>query len=205
MVISMQTSSADANSPDLPDDFDNLLARIRGGDESACAELFNRYERAVIRAVRARLSNRMRRFLDSIDVAQSVHRSLLIGVRDQRFQFSHPAQLMALAVVLVQRKVARQWRKVKHYPAESLNDSPNLRAENQQKQAEPSGILEADELLTQFLSRLDDLDRRLIQLKLDGNSSAEIATTLGLDSAFIRMRWSRLRSHLRGSGLIDMA
>lgn len=193
----METGSADSRAPYPPDEFDVLLARIRSGDDAASTELVSRYERAVIRAVRARLSNRMRRYLDSIDVVQSVHRSLLIGVRDQRYQFSHPAQLMALAMVLVQRKVARQWRKVKHYPAESLDQALSQKQQAEPRQPEHCVSIEANELLSQILARLGEVDRRLVLLKLDGHSSAEIGLKLGLDSAFIRMRWSRLRTNLR--------
>src|SRR5262245_47620046 len=99
------------------DDFADLLARVRGGDDAATAELVRRYERTVLRSVRSRLSQAMRGALDSMDVMQSVHRSLLTGVKNERFQLTTPQQLIGLAVVMVQRKVARHWRKLKRFPA----------------------------------------------------------------------------------------
>src|SRR5512145_318104 len=108
---------AESHAPEPDDEFVKLLARVRGGDESAAGELVQRYERAVLRAVRSRLSHHMRRAMDSMDVVQSVHQSLLIGLRSQRFDMSSPAQLIALAVVMVQRKIARHWRKIKQLPA----------------------------------------------------------------------------------------
>src|SRR5262245_8185429 len=98
------------------DEFLKLVAKVRGGDESAAAELVGRYERAVLRSVRSRLSQSMRGALDSMDVMQSVHRSLLTGLKNNRFQFATPQQLIGLAVVMVQRKVARHWRKLKRFP-----------------------------------------------------------------------------------------
>src|SRR6476659_3669855 len=104
----------------LPDnDFLDLLARVRGGDDVAAAELVRRYERAVLRSVRSRLSQSMRGAMDSMDVMQSVHRSLLTGLKNDRFDFASPQQLIGLAVLLVQRKVARHWRKLKQLPAAS--------------------------------------------------------------------------------------
>jgi RNA polymerase sigma-70 factor (ECF subfamily) len=72
------------------DDFANLLARVRGGDDLAAAELVSRYERVVLRSVRSRLSKNLRGAMDSMDVMQSVHRSLLTGLRNERFQFASP-------------------------------------------------------------------------------------------------------------------
>src|SRR5262245_13039812 len=97
-------------------DFAELLASVRGGDDAATAELERRYARAVLRSVCSRLSQSMRGAMDSMDVMQSVYRSLLTGVKNERFQLTTPQQLIGLAVVLVQRKVARHWRKLKRLP-----------------------------------------------------------------------------------------
>ena len=51
-----------------------------------------------------------------------------------------------------------------------------------------------------FSDNLDEFDRQLVRLKLAGHGSAESATILGREPAFVRMRWSRLRQHLRDRG-----
>src|SRR5262245_18751564 len=94
------------------DTFTVLLDRVRGGDKSAEAELVQRYEGIIRRAARGLLGPAMRPHLDSVDIAQSVHRSLFIGLRRQAFSFSSPDQLIALALTLVRRKVSRHWRKI---------------------------------------------------------------------------------------------
>lgn len=204
----MNLAAGDSNShydSSTPSEFETLIARIRNGDESASAELVQRYERPIIRAVRARLGNRLRRVFDSMDVLQSVNRSLFVGLRSQKFQFSQPAQLIALAVLLVQRKVARHWRNVKDtLPVESQDgtrESPLLDIES--PEPEQSSVVAAEELLQRFLSYLDDLDKQLVKLRLDGHSSVEVAAVLKLDPAFVRMRWSRLRDKLRASVSIE--
>lgn len=203
----MEPASGDLNlrnEPSGPSEFESLIARIRDGDEAASAELVLRYERPVMRAVRARMGNRLRRVLDSMDVMQSVSRSLLVGLRSEKFQFSQPAQLIALAVLLVQRKVARHWRSVKGTLPVALTDGENEThfLEVESNEPEQSSVVEAEELLQRFLSCLDELDKQLVHLKLDGHSSVEVATVLKLDPAFVRMRWSRLRDKLRASGLV---
>lgn len=192
----------------LPDDtFLELLARVRGGDDSAAAELMQRYERAVLRSVRSRLGKSMRSAMDSMDVMQSVHRSLLTGLKSKRFQLATPQQLIGLAVVMVQRKVARHWRQLKRCPA--IGSRPGvLRSDTALEalasdESTPAEIATAHELLEQLLSQLNDFDRRLVCLKLDGHSSAESAAILGREPAFIRMRWSRLRQMLRARGHLE--
>ncbi|MBM4004845.1 MAG: hypothetical protein FJ295_16420 [Planctomycetes bacterium] len=64
----------------------------------------------------------------------------------------------------------------------------------------PARHAATEEYLTRILTGVDDFDRRLIQLKLDGHSTAETAEILARDPAFIRMRWARLRQRLRDHG-----
>jgi RNA polymerase sigma factor (sigma-70 family) len=186
------------------DDFADLLARVRGGDDVATAELVRRYERAVLRSVRSRLSQSMRGAMDSMDVMQSVHRSLLTGVKNERFQLTTPQQLISLAIVMVQRKVARHWRKLKRFPTNDSHSAKSSPAPSLETIASnefpPSEIATANDLLERFLSQLDDFDRKLVRLKLVGHSSVESAAILGREPAFVRMRWSRLRQLLRERG-----
>ncbi len=190
--------------PKPNDEFLELLARVRSGDESAAAELVGRYERVVLRSVRSRLSPSMRGALDSMDVMQSVHRSLLTGLKNDRFQFDSPQQLIGLAVVMVQRKVARHWRKLKRFPSPGSGPStPDSAAPLEtlpSDESSPSEIATANDLLERCLAQLGSFDRQLVMLKLGGHSSVESAEILGREPAFIRMRWSRLRQLLRDRG-----
>lgn len=197
--------STESNPPPLDDEFLALLVRVRESDEAAASELVRRYERAVLRSVRSRLGHNMRGALDSVDVLQSVHRSLLLGIKNERYQVTSPQQLIGLAVVMVQRKVARQWRKLKRLPTTALDDSrrdddsPIDRIASDDPT--PSQVVSAAELLERSLAQLDELDQQLVRLKLNGLSSVEAAAILGRDPAFVRVRWTRLRQKLRKRGL----
>jgi RNA polymerase sigma factor (sigma-70 family) len=202
----MQLMVAEPVSLPPDEDFLCLLARVRGGDDAAAGELVRRYERAVLRSVRSRLSRTMRGAMDSMDVMQSVHRSLLTGVKNERFQLATPQQLIGLAVVMVQRKVARHWRKLKRLPptggATGQCASVPLEA-IASDECPPSELATANDLLERCLSQLDNLDRQLVRLKLAGHSSVDSAAILGREPAFVRMRWSRLRQMLRQRGYAD--
>ena len=189
------------------DDFANLLARVRGGDESAARELVARYERAVLRSVRSRLSPVLRSALDSMDVMQSVHRSLLTGLRIGRFELTSPQHLVGLAVVMVERKVARHWRQLKRCPLARSGAAHPAEANRLEtiasREPTPSQIASANDLLERCLAQLNNFDRQLVRLKLAGHSSIESAALLGREPAFIRMRWSRLRQLLRERGHLE--
>src|ERR1700694_139372 len=55
-----------------PESFQDLMSRVRAGDEAAAVELVRRYEPAIRRTIRARLlDDRLCRAFDSMDVCQS--------------------------------------------------------------------------------------------------------------------------------------
>lgn len=185
------------------DPFTELLSRARRGDEAAVAELVQRYEGIIRRAARGLLGRAMRPYLDSMDLVQSVHRTLLIGLRGGKFDISSPDRLIALALTLVRRKVARHWRKLKRQPGgptTAAGDTVPLLAS---PQPGPASAAQLDDAVRHVLSHLEDAtDRRLVELRLQGYSTAEVARAMGLDSRFLRVRLGRLRTRLREQGLL---
>src|SRR5438552_8618864 len=61
----------------MPDDysFDELMARLRVGDNDAATQVFNRFANRLIELARRRLNPQIRQKLDAEDVLQSVFRS----------------------------------------------------------------------------------------------------------------------------------
>ena len=53
--------------------FDQLIVRVRDGDDGAASELLLNYEPEIRREIRMRLTNpKLRRIVDSMDISQSV-------------------------------------------------------------------------------------------------------------------------------------
>lgn len=188
--------------------FATLLEDARQGDQDAFAELIRRYEPEVRIITRVLLGPAMRPHLDSLDIVQSVHRSLLRGLRSEKFKIDAPQQLIALAVQMARRKVAHQWRRLKRQerladPA-GLNDSlPDFLAGLVSPEMDPGRAAQVNEALRQLNDQLSEPDRRLMELRLQGHSTAESARLLGLDPDVLRVRLSRLRQRLRDCGLFD--
>jgi RNA polymerase sigma factor (sigma-70 family) len=189
-------------------DFDLLLEAARSGDEAALQRLVQQYEPELRIVARNRLGPALRPHLDTMDLVQSVHRSLMIGLRGTRFDISSPQKLIALAVTIVQRKAAKHWRHLKRQQRLSGHDESqedlvetilSLRA----GRIDAASELANRELLTNWLSDMDPIERRLIELRLEGHSTVEIAQMLDLDPDVLRVKLSRLRKRMRERGLED--
>ena len=59
------------------------------------AALVQSYESKVRLVARVLLGPALRPYLDSVDLVQSVHRSLMLGLRQDKFDISSPEKLMA--------------------------------------------------------------------------------------------------------------
>lgn len=189
-------------------DFDLLLTAARSGDETAMQRLIQQYEPELRMVARNRLGTALRPHLDTIDLVQSVHRSLMIGLRGAKFDISSPEKLIGLAVTIVQRKAAKHWRHLKRQQRlsghnESHDELVDTMLSLRGERNEASSELETRELLARWLEKVDPIERRLIELRMEGYSTVEIAEMLDLDSDVLRVKLSRLRKRLRERGLFD--
>jgi RNA polymerase sigma-70 factor (ECF subfamily) len=188
---------------DAAEDFQLLLQRVRLGDDAALTELARCYEPEVRLTARVLLGRALRCHLDSIDLVQSVHHTLLLGLRENKFAIAGPQQLLGLAVTLVRRKVARHWRKLKRQRRTDEIETTDLEAgllgTLPSTEIDPAESAQNADLLAQLDRHLDTKDRQLVELRLQGCSTAEAARRLGLDPDVLRVRLSRLRRRLRDS------
>src|SRR5262249_38125220 len=119
---------------------------------------------------------------------------------------ANPQQLLGLAITLVRRKVARYWRKLKRQrrPEEvETGDAEGLLATLPSTEVDPAQLAQDADLLAKVAQHLDDRDRKLGGVRLQGCSPAEAARRLGLDPDVLRVRLSRLRRRLRDSRLLS--
>jgi RNA polymerase sigma-70 factor (ECF subfamily) len=184
--------------PDAGDPFNSLLNQARQGDAEAIAEIVRLYEPEVRRAARVLLGPALRPLLDSVDLAQSIHRSVLVHLRSGKFEVNSPDHLMALALTMARRHIARHWRRIRRevrVPAETVEDP--VATGPQPDADDPARQVEHAEQIEHVLGRLSEVDRRLIELRLLGHSTADAARTLNLDPDVARVRLSRLRARLR--------
>jgi RNA polymerase sigma factor (sigma-70 family) len=182
-----------------------LLARARQRDPEAVGELCRQYEARLRVAARVLLGPALRPHLDSMDLVQSVHRSLLIGFREEKFDVSTPENLIALALTVLRRKVARHWRRLQRQQrgnGSSLNLLPQILSSLSTPQAGPADVAQYHDQVELLCRQLNATERQILALRLDGYTTAEIANQLGLNHITLRVRLTRLRERLRTSGVL---
>jgi RNA polymerase sigma factor (sigma-70 family) len=189
-------------------DFLDLLERCRGGDQDALTLLVQQYEREVRLMARVLLGPALRPYLDSVDLAQSVHRSLLIGLHGGRFQFSSAQDLVALTVTMVRRKVARQWRHLRRQTRlESSGDDgenlPDVLASLSSSSDDPARAAQFNDQVRDLCQHLSEAEHTILRMRMADYDTAEIAAQLGLSNVALRVRLTRLRQRLQQAGVLD--
>lgn len=187
------------------DEFTALLGRARDGDQGALEQLARQYETKVRIVARVRLGAALRPYLDSVDLVQSVHRSLLLGLRDARFDVTTPERLMALALTMVQRKVARAWRRMRRQrrtEGGGGEDLCELLTSLTAPDSDPAKAAQLNDQIRHLWAHLDATEQRMLELRMQDYSSDEMARELSLNPVALRVRLSRLRQRLRDGGVV---
>jgi RNA polymerase sigma factor (sigma-70 family) len=191
------------------EEFDRLLSDAALGSEEAQQAIVQRYAKEIRIVAKVLLGPQLRQHLDSMDLVQSVHRSILVGLRMERYRFSGPDKLIALACTILRRKVANKWRHLRRQV--SFDKSPNgdpsslsqILSEISNRETDPSLIAQYNDQLKDLCSHLSHEDRLMLEMRLDGFSNQEMAEELGLHPVALRVRWTRLRKRLHSQGISE--
>ena len=137
-----------------------------------------------------------------------MHRSLLVGLRQQKFDISTPENLIALALTMVRRKIARHWQRLRRQQRlETAGDNrgniAHLLADLSSPDSDPARKAQVQDAIEHLWTHLDPTEQKLVQLRLEGHTTAEVARTLGLDANVLRVRLSRLRQRLQVLGVLS--
>jgi RNA polymerase sigma-70 factor (ECF subfamily) len=176
-------------------DFQELLQRVRLGDNEAATVLVRRYEPLIRRQVRLQLEDRrLGRLFDSMDVCQSVMASFFVRVAVGGFDLDAPEQLVGLLVKMARNKLASAARKATRQRrdhrrqaaggAEALDGVVG-------NEATPSQQMAGRELWEQARQHLSKDELEVADLRAQGLAWAEIAERLGGNANARRMQLAR--------------
>jgi RNA polymerase sigma-70 factor (ECF subfamily) len=192
----------------MPDDKE-LIAAFKAGSETAARQLFDRYCEKLMRLARRRIGQRMIARVDPEDVIQSAFRTFFIHVKNDDFTFDGVDDLFKLLVRLTVNKALRQ---IAHHRAAKRNpereavpagDDGDILANLAADEPSPEVEVAVVDELERFLSRLPEFDRRALEMKLRGCSTAEIAETLGSYDRKIRRVLERVEAVARGAAAAE--
>jgi RNA polymerase sigma factor (sigma-70 family) len=174
--------------------FQDLIHRLRRGDGDAAVELVKRYEPAIRRVVRLRLTDtRLRRAFDSMDVCQSVLGSFFVRAALGQFDLDSPEHLLRLLAQMARHKVTDQIRRERAARRDLARLEEEFGAADVVAAggASPSQQAAGRELLAEFRKRLSPDEMELADLRAQGREWADIAAERGESSAALRKRLSR--------------
>jgi RNA polymerase sigma-70 factor (ECF subfamily) len=188
-----------------PTDDRELIAAFKAGSETAARQLFDRYCEKLMRLARRRIGQRMNTRVDPEDVIQSAFRTFFVHVRNDEFTFEAEDDLFKLLVRLTVNKALRQiahHRAAKRDPGKEVNQGStdndilaNLAGHEPSPEVEVAVLDE----LERFLAQLPEFDRKVLELKLQGHSTTEIAESLGSYDRKIRRVLERIEAEAQGA------
>jgi RNA polymerase sigma-70 factor (ECF subfamily) len=192
-----------------PQDFRELMARMRAGDERAAAELVSRYEPLIRREVRLRLEDRrLARAFDSVDLCQSVLASFFVRAAAGQYDVDQPGQLAALLVRMARNKLAsaaRHQNRQRRDQRRVAGGAADLEAVAGGGPT-PSRVAVGKELLANFFDRLSEEERQIADLRARGLPWEDVAGQLGGTAQARRMQLARAAERVaRELGLDDGA
>jgi RNA polymerase sigma factor (sigma-70 family) len=178
------------------DNFEELLSSAVSGDERAAAMLVERYGKHVQRAVRRILPGRLRSLYDSEDFGQAVWKSFFADP-DMVARFANPAALIAYLATVARNKVIDESRRRFGTKKHDLRRVEQVAWDSSLAPADtrnptPSEVVSADDMVSKLLESTSGRQREILQLRLSGRSSHEIASILGLHERAVRRAIAKL-------------
>jgi RNA polymerase sigma-70 factor (ECF subfamily) len=166
----------------MPNEFAELINRMRNGDARAADELYQKYEKEVRMEVRSRMRDpRLRRTVDSGDVCQSVLLSFFVRAALGQYDLDDPAGVVGLLVDITRKKVASQARRERRQCRDNRRVEPvDVRqVEQPASTPTPSAIVAGEELRQAIQNELTEEERQLADRRSRGQGWAEIVAELG--------------------------
>jgi RNA polymerase sigma-70 factor (ECF subfamily) len=184
--------------------FDELMNRLRAGDEEAAAQVFNRFAHRLIGLARSRLDPLVRSKMDPEEVVQPVYKSFFIRFAEGRLKVTGWDGLWALLTVLTVRKcghridyyhaACRDVRGEAPTPTPAEDSGPAWEAIAREPTPAEAAILA--ETVEQLLRLLDERDRDIVVRTLQGEDAAGVSVAAGCSERTVKRTLDRVRSWL---------
>jgi RNA polymerase sigma factor (sigma-70 family) len=188
--------------PHSPTEFPALFVDVRERKKQAFADLLRPYRDRVHSLAQGMIGPMLRPHVDAADLVQELELILWLGFSSGAYDVARPGQLLALAKTILRGCVARQWRAVKHMSMSTTFEGKldvtmtDIPLPARHAEPDPGSAVDDADSVGHILNQLDAEDRRLVEMRLQGLSTAEVARRLGVDAGCLRVRLSRLRARM---------
>ena len=187
----------------MSDSFVEFVAKLRGGDDAAARELFGRFAHQLIALALRHIDVRLRHKVDPEDVVQSVYKSFFVRYGDGgNLDIVNWNSLWGLLTLITVRKCAER---AAYHHAECRDAAREVSPQGDEAEPwlEPLGReptpLEAavlSETVELLLAGLDEEERPILELSLQGYTTREISERLGRAERTVRLLREGVRHRL---------
>jgi len=185
--------------PASPSPDSDLIQRLRDGSGTAAREVFDRYVERLLSLAKRRIGQRMNSRVDPEDVVQSVFRTFFSRMKNDQFEIHAEDDLFKLLVRITVHKTLRQiahHKAAKRDPSQEAaqgSDAHEMLMQAMGAEPSPETVVTFMDHLEHFLGQLSEQDRLVLEMRMQGHSTDEIATKLGSYGRKVRRILERIR------------
>jgi RNA polymerase sigma factor (sigma-70 family) len=183
---------------------DDLTRNVKAGEGDGARAVFERFTRRLIGLARGQLDERLHHKIDPEDVVQSAYKSFFLRYGDGALAAEGWEGLWGLLTTITLRKCAdrvryhraerRDMAREVTAPRGAEEPEPWLDAVGREPTPEQAAVLA--ETVERLLRGLDEIERPIVELSLQGYSTQEISERLGRAERSVRRLRERVRRQL---------
>jgi RNA polymerase sigma-70 factor (ECF subfamily) len=187
----------------MSDSFAEFLARLHNGDDAAAQELFGRFTHQLIALALRHVDTGLRHKVDPEDVVQSVYKSFFLRYGNANLEVVNWNSLWGLLTLITVRKCAERaayhladCRDAAREVAQSRGEEATPWREPFGREPTPHEAVVMSETVEQLLADLDEEERPILQLSLQGFTTREVSERLGRAERTVRLLREGVRLRL---------
>lgn len=189
---------------------ESFIRSLRAGDPGVTKEVFDQYVDRLVAMARKRISLRLAGRIDAEDIVQSVFRTFFHRAKQGQFQFSAEDDVCRMLARITVHKTLRQ---VAHHQARkrdagrdagSGDDAQDLVVNLLSREPSPDETTALLDQMEHFISKLRPEERQVLELRMQGFSTLEIAKQLDQTDRKIRRLMERVRELAGKEELLPM-
>jgi RNA polymerase sigma-70 factor (ECF subfamily) len=186
------------------DSFAEFLAKLQARDGDAARELFRRFTHQLIAVARTRFDGLLRDKVDPEDVVQSAFKSFFLRYGEGNLEVANWNGLWGLLTLITMRKCAERVAYHRAQCRDATRDTPQAPGTGVEapwqaavaREPTPLEAVELGETLERLFRELDEHERPILELSLQGYTTQEISAKLGRVERTVRRLRERIRTRL---------
>ena len=186
----------------MSDSFTEFVSGLQARDDAAARRLFSRFTRQLIALALRRIDAGLRHRVDAEDVVQSAYKSFFARYNPGNLEGESWSSLWGLLALITVRKCAERAAYHRAGCRNAAREVPRPRGEEVPwpgppgREPTPVEAAVLAETVKQLFARLDEEERPVLELSLQGHTTREISERLGRAERTVRLLREGIRHRL---------